>query len=63
MMELISASCNFNKAREIGERFIDQPEVREKLFRELCFYHPRCEDQRSILDLLRELLHPPPSPP
>jgi hypothetical protein len=30
------ASCILNKAREIGDRFIDQPEEREKLFRELC---------------------------
>jgi len=30
------ASCIFNKAREIGDRFIDQPEERDKLFREMC---------------------------
>lgn len=31
------ASCFFNKAKEIGDRLIDQPEERNKLFKELCF--------------------------
>ena len=30
-------SCYFNKAKELGDKFIDQPDEREKLYNQLCY--------------------------